>query len=262
MPCESSSTISGRVAASPAGGVAAGADLEARAGVMGSEYTAVSPVLCLLKARAAQSERVPRPTVVRMPDSAAEPRVVHVVCATVKPDAPAEAVSNALKLARAMYAAPGARRVLCGADAGLVVTATWLDGRAALEPFAASPPHMSFVMRGLAPCIQGMWSAGVETDAAPPDDAAALWVFGLRDAETLYEWQVRDLVQAIETLPGSAAAGPTFEERDRYRVGGVVALRAEEIEAFRAALEATRPSWGDLAALIVEGAVRLDQESV
>ncbi len=193
-----------------------------------------------------------------MPEPTTEPRVVHVVCATVKPDAPADAVAYALELAHAMAQAPGARLVLCGADSGLVVAATWLDGRAALEPFAASPPHMAFVMRGLAPCIKGMWSAGVETDAPPPGDAAALWVFAVRDSETLYEWQVRDLAQAIDALPGHAAAGPTFEERDRYRAGGVIALTPDEIEPFRAALDAARPTWGDIAGLITEGFVRLD----
>lgn len=191
-------------------------------------------------------------------DPVVEPRVVHVVCATVKPDAPAEAVAHALDLARAMAGAPGARRVLCGADAGLVVAATWLDGRAALEPFAASPPHMAFVMRGLAPCIRGMWSAGVETDAPPPEAAAALWVFGVRDSETLYEWQVRDLAEAVDALPGHAAAGPTFEERDRYRAGGVVALAEGEIEPFRVALDAARATWGDVATLITDGFVMLD----
>ena len=191
-------------------------------------------------------------------ESVIEPRVVHVVCAMVKPDAPAEAVDHALDLARAMTGAPGTRRVLCGADAGLVVAATWLDGRAALEPFAASPPHMAFVMRGLAPCIRGMWSAGVETDAPPPEAAAALWVFGVRDSETLYEWQVRDLAEAVDALPGYAAAGPTFEERDRYRAGGVVALAADEVEPFRVALDAARATWGDVAALITDGFVMLD----
>ena len=188
----------------------------------------------------------------------AAPRVVHVVCATVKPDAASEAVALALDLARGLSAAAGARWVLCGADSGLIVAATWLDGREALEPFAASPPHMAFVMRGLAPCIQGMWSAGVETDAPPPESAAALWVFAVRDSEALYEWQVRDLVHALATLPGHAAAGPTFEERDRYRGGGVFALAAAEIEPFRIALDSARAGWGDIAALLTEGFVRLD----
>lgn len=186
------------------------------------------------------------------------PRVVHVVCATVRPDASSEAVGHALALAREMDRAPGARRVLCGADAGLIVAVTWLDGRVALEPFAASPPHMAFVMRGLAPCIRGMWSAGVETDSPPPETVEALWVFAIRDSDTLYEWQVRDLVHAVDALPGHAAAGPTFEERDRYRAGGAVALAANEVEPFRAALAAARAGWGDIAELLTEGFVRLE----
>lgn len=193
-----------------------------------------------------------------MPEAPAEPRVVHIVCATVKPDAPADAIAHAVDLARGLRDASGARHVLCDADSDLIVAATWLDGREALEPFAASPPHMAFVMRGLAPCIQGMWSAGVETDAPPPDSAAALWVFAVRDSEALYEWQVRDLVHALDALPGHAAAGPTFEERDRYRGGGVVALTAAEIEPFRIALDSARAAWGDIAGLVTEGFVRLD----
>ena len=192
-----------------------------------------------------------------MPEPHAETRVVHVVCATVKPDAPAEAVAYALDLARALDGAPGARGVLCGADAGLVVAVTWLDGREALDPFAASPPHMAFVMRGLAPCIRGMWSAGVETDAPPPETVDALWVFAVRDSDSLYEWQIRDLVHAVDALPGHAAAGPTFEERDRYRAGGVVALAAAEVEPFRAALTAARAAWGDIVELLTEGFVML-----
>ena len=181
--------------------------------------------------------------------------IVHVVCATLRPDAADEAVTHALARAGALEGAPGARRSFAGRNAEQIVAVTWLDGRDALEPFAASPAHMAFVMRGLAPCIRGMWSAAVECDIDPPEAVASLWVFALQSAETLFEWQVRDLLEVVATLPGTAAAGPTVEERERYRAGGAVCLAAGDEHAFGAALAEARLAWGDIAAAIVEARV-------
>ena len=181
--------------------------------------------------------------------------IVHVVCATLRPDAPTEAVTHALALAGSLAAAPGARRSFAGRNAEQLVAVTWLDGRDALEPFAASPAHMAFVMRGLAPCIRGMWSAAVESDTEPPAVVASLWVFALQSAETLFEWQVRDLLDVVAAFPGSAAAGPTVEERERYRAGGAVCLDADDAPAFAAALAQARAAWGEIAPAIVEARV-------
>lgn len=178
--------------------------------------------------------------------------VVHVICATLRQDAPTGSVDTAVERALAMTAAPAVLRTVVAHTDGVILTATWVADRTALEVFAASPEHMAFVMRGLAPCISGMWSAAAETDAAPPAEVDALWVFAVRNAESVFEWQVRDLLHALKALPGDLAAGTTFEERDRYRAGGVVAVPPGGIEAFQTTLAAARPAWGDLGAQVVE----------
>jgi hypothetical protein len=173
--------------------------------------------------------------------------VVHVICAALRSDATPEVVEHAVELAHGLHGAAGARRVVVGRSEGALGTVAWLDGRDALEPFAASPEHMGFIMRGLAPCVSGMWSAAIESDAPPPGDADALWVFGLRDAEGLFEWQVRALVDSVGALPGDAAAGPTVEERERYRAGGAVLVARGEVDAFEQSLAEARRGWTDLA---------------
>lgn len=189
--------------------------------------------------------------------------VVHVICATLRPEAEATEVANALRLGHGLGAAVGVRRTIVGRSDRALAAATWLPDRDALEPFAASEEHMSFIMRGLAPCISSMWSAAVETDALPPSEPpAALWTFALADAPTLYEWQVRDALAAFEQLPGTAAAGITIEERERYRGGGVVCLTAGEIEAFREALERAQAGWGDITSSLAQELVSVEQGEV
>lgn len=179
------------------------------------------------------------------------PRILHLVAARLKPDANAEGRAHAIALAHALREAPGVLRVIVAASQQRVIVATWLPDRTALEPFAASPPHMHFIMRGLAPVIAGMWSASVETDAEPPETPAALWVFALGASE-VFEWQVRELLHGVEALPGHAATGPTVEERERYRAGGVVCLGFAEVGPFEAALATARPGWADIAEAIEE----------
>lgn len=181
--------------------------------------------------------------------------IVHIICATLREDAPAEAVAHALALAGELARAEGARHTVAGRSGERLVAVTWLAGRDALEPFAASPAHMSFVMRGLAPCIRGLWSAAVESDGAPPPAVGAVWVFALQAAESLYEWQVRDFLGAVAALPGVVTAGATVEERERYRAGGAVCIGPGAVPAFRAALEAARRGWGDIDGALVEALV-------
>lgn len=176
--------------------------------------------------------------------------IVHIVCATLRPDAAAGAVSAAVDRALDLRSAEGARRVLVGRSSDRLVTVTWLESRGALEAFAASPAHMSFIMRGLAPCIRGMWSASVESAAPPPVEVEALWVFAVRASDTLFEWQIRDLLASLNALPGTAAAGPTIEERERYRAGGAVCVAPGGVDAFAAALDAARERWGDVAGVL------------
>ncbi len=171
--------------------------------------------------------------------------LLHVVCAGVRPDVTAEQRAAAATLAEGLAGAPAVRGVIVAESQSHLLVATWLDARGSLEAFAASPQHMAFIMRGVALVTSGMWSAAVETDAHPPSAAEALLVFGLRTVEgaPLYEWQVRALLDELATLPGTCAAGPTFEERDRFRAAGAIAVPpagTAAFEAARAQLEGTR----------------------
>ncbi|MCC6238511.1 MAG: hypothetical protein IT299_13195 [Dehalococcoidia bacterium] len=170
--------------------------------------------------------------------------LLHVICAGVRPDATEAQRAATRALAEGLGAAPGVRGVLVAESATHLLVATWLGGRDSLEAFAASPPHMAFIMRGVAAVTSGMWSAAVETESDPPSEAARLLVFGLRSSEgaPLYEWQVRALLDELATLPGACAGGPTFEERDRFRAAGCIAIPAdaEGFEAALAGLESVR----------------------
>jgi hypothetical protein len=182
--------------------------------------------------------------------------VLHLVAARFKPDADASGRAHALELAHALRDADGVETVVVAASEQRIIVATWLTGREALEPFAASPGHMRFVMRGLAPVITGMWSASVETAAGPPPAPAALWVFAL-GATDVFEWQVRDLLRDVDGLPGHPATGPTVEERERYRAGGAVCLAFDEVGPFEAALRERRAGWSGLAEALEEASAPL-----
>lgn len=183
--------------------------------------------------------------------------VLHLVVASLRLDAPDEAVARAVDAARALHEAPGVEAVTVGRSGDQLVVATWLGGREALEQFASSRPHMAFVMQGLAPVIRGMWSAAIESDTTPPaaDGTAALWAFALPEAEGVYEWQVRDLLARIEALPGTAIVGPTVEERERYRAGGVVWVPGAVRPEFDARLATARDQWRDVVGTVAEALV-------
>lgn len=184
------------------------------------------------------------------------PELVHIVAATFRAEAPRDGVDLATARARALRGAPGVLQVLIGRSEERLVVATWLARREALEEFAASSAHMSFIMHGLAPVIRGMWSAAVETGTLPPSTGTdALWAFALPEREGVYEWQVRELLDEVEALPGTAATGPTVEERERFRAGGVVMLTAAGIGDFEARLDAIRSGWTDVVGAIEEAFV-------
>ena len=159
-------------------------------------------------------------------------------------------MTRAIELAGSLNDAAGVRAVAVGRSDDYLVAATRLADRAALEPFAASAPHMEFVMRGVAPVTVRMWSAAVETEA-PEDPAIAeagtLWGFALPARDGVYDWQVRQLLEDVEALPGSAVVGLTVEEREHFRAAGVVLLSPDQVAPFEDALAAARARWADIA---------------
>lgn len=160
--------------------------------------------------------------------------VVHVIAAQIRPGADETAVEAAAHAADALRDAPGVQAAVAGRSSERLIAAVWLPDAASLEPFAESELHMSFVMRGLAPAIAGMWSASITSDrAAPTAKPTAIWAFSVPEAEGVFEWQIRRALEAIEALPGDAWLGATIEERERVRAGGVVLLSSEQDDAFR-----------------------------
>lgn len=174
------------------------------------------------------------------------PGLLHIVTATLRADAPAAALADAEARARALASAPGVERVLLGRTAERLVVASWLSSREHLEAFAASPEHMAFVMRGLAPVIAGMWSAAVEADSTPSSPAEHMWAFAIPERPGVYEWQVREFLEALRAGSGRASAGDTVEERERFRAAGVVTLAESEAREFESQLPALRERRADL----------------
>jgi hypothetical protein len=175
--------------------------------------------------------------------------LVHVVCAALRTDLEGGAVEAARGFALELAEAPSALATVVGQSPTHLLVATWLESRDALEAFAASPAHMAFIMRGVARVTSGMWSAAAEIETAPPleADAGALFVFGLRgtaDGPQLYDWEVRALLDGFAALPGTTAAGPTFEERDRFRAAGAVVIPAALEQGFGEAFAAAEAGWG------------------
>jgi hypothetical protein len=165
--------------------------------------------------------------------------VVHVIAAHVRLDADTGALEDAARAAQGLSTAPGVEAAVVGRSPKHLIAAVWLPDAASLEPFAASEPHMTFVMRGLAPVIVGMWSASITSDRpAPAAQPAALWAFSISEAEGIFEWQVQRALDTIGGLPGEAWLGPTIEERERVRAGGVALLSSEEVDAFRSRADA------------------------
>jgi hypothetical protein len=159
------------------------------------------------------------------------PGAVHIVAARIRAEATADELRELARLAAGLGGAAGVEAAIVGRSDEQLVTATWLRSRAALEDFAATPEHMTFVMRGLARSARGVWSAAVATEAPPPGNPDYLWAFAIPASDEVYEWQVLEVLADIERLAVSPAAGPTIEERERYRAAGVVGVAAAALDA-------------------------------
>ena len=175
--------------------------------------------------------------------------LLHLVVATLRAALAEAARDDLAALARELRSAEGVQATLAACSEHELITATWLRSADDLEAFASSAPHLRFVLDGVARHTTGMWSAAASVAAAPPPDPAgvnALWAFGLPADRPAFEWQVRDLLTAIEALPGQSSAGPTTEERERFRAAGVVLVPLERRAEFDQALGQARSSWDEL----------------
>lgn len=175
--------------------------------------------------------------------------LLHLVVAGLRDELGEAERDELATLARALASAEGVQATLAACSRRELITATWLGSADDLEAFASSGPHLRFVLEGVARHSTGMWSAAASVDTGPPLDpgyGGAVWAFGLPTEPPAFEWQVRDLLAAINALPGQATAGPTTEERERFRAAGVALVPAEQLEPFDQALSEARSSWGEL----------------
>ena len=188
------------------------------------------------------------------------PTLLHLVVASLRDDLAETERDDLAALAHALVSAEGVQATFAACSQHELITATWLRSADDLEAFASSAPHLRFVLEGVARRGTGMWSAAANVAAGPPPDPAgvgALWAFGLPADPPAFEWQVRDLLTAIEALPGQSAAGPTTEERERFRAAGVVLLPNEQRAEFDRALSEARSSWGEVGESLREASAPL-----
>lgn len=181
--------------------------------------------------------------------------LLHLVVAALRPDATDADRDHATKLARDLAAIEGVQACVVGRSDAALTAAVWIDRRDRIEGFAAAPEHMRFVIEGVANATSGMWSASIALDAAAPpaaEGARALWAFALPTEPPAFEWEAQELLSAITTLAGADGgatavyAGPTVEEREQFRAGGVV-LAGDDADALSARVEAAQTGWGALA---------------
>ena len=181
--------------------------------------------------------------------------LLHLVVAALRPDAPDADRDRATSLAGDLAGIEGVQACVVGRNDTALTAAVWIDRRDRIEGFAAAPEHMRFVIEGVANATSGMWSASIALDAdsmPPMGDARALWAFALPAEPPAFEWQAQELLSAIAALAdGTGAlavfAGPTVEERERFRAGGVVLAADGDVEALSQRIEAARAEWGPLA---------------
>ena len=181
--------------------------------------------------------------------------LLHLVVAALRPDASDADLDRATSLAGDLAAIDGVQACVVGRSETALMATVWIDRRDRIEGFAAAPEHMRFVIEGVANATSGMWSASIALDAnstAPPGEARALWAFALPAEPPAFEWQVQELLSAIGDLADGAGAlavfaGPTVEEREQFRAGGVVLAADGDADALSGRIAEARAGWGPLA---------------
>tara|TARA_Y100000588_G_scaffold393835_1_gene511460 strand:- start:478 stop:1026 length:549 start_codon:yes stop_codon:yes gene_type:complete len=159
--------------------------------------------------------------------------VVHIITATLRSDSDQQELEHAWDAASTLADSQEVTACHVGRSPNHLVTAVWLSNQGSLEIFAASEPHMKFVMERLAHIIEGMWSVSISVEREPPHSTPdALWAFAIPEIDGVFEWQIERQIDAVNNLPGESWAGRTIEEREQYRAGGVILLSGSEIDDF------------------------------
>ncbi|MGE0134225.1 MAG: hypothetical protein AB7L91_01645 [Dehalococcoidia bacterium] len=182
--------------------------------------------------------------------------LLHLVVATFRSHVDPPMRTSSIEQGRDLITAPGVEAQVLGWSERQLVVGTVLGSTIDLDAFVASPEHMRFVMRGLAPVISGMWSTAIETASTPAvEDGAAVWVFALSDQEGIYEWQVRQFLDEAAQL-GTAAVGVTVEERERFRAGGLISFGGMDLSDIERLVAAARQRWAEAGGDMEDAIVR------
>jgi hypothetical protein len=140
-----------------------------------------------------------------------------------------------IELANKLRSAEGSRTTLIGRSSNEIISATWLNSPEDLEVFAAVPAHLRFILEGIGRTSIEMWGSSLHVPASEPiteDTVRDIWAFALPSNPSAFEWEVRELLTKIDTLPGKVAAGQTSEERASIRAGGIVCIPKNDCSNF------------------------------
>ncbi len=173
--------------------------------------------------------------------------LLHIINAKLKKSITENAKFAALEKATNMSNISVVNATVSGFSEQSIGVGVWLNNTDDLETFAASEEHLVFIMQGLAPIIDSLWSAAIDcSDLLPRENNDFLfWLYAFPDHEGVFEWEIQKMLNDISLLPGESWDGITIEERDRFRAGGIVIINKSEYEIFSKKLEDCKSAWKD-----------------
>ena len=180
--------------------------------------------------------------------------LLHIINAKIKKSTFENEIFAALEKATAMSNISVVNAITSGLSDGSIGVGIWLDNTDDLETFAASEEHLVFIMQGLAPIIESLWSAAIDCNDSLPnrDKDFVFWLYAFPDHEGVFEWEIQKILNDIANLPGQSWTGTTIEERDHFRAGGIVLINKNEYENFAKKLKNSKSDWGALANSLTE----------
>ena len=180
--------------------------------------------------------------------------LLHIINAKLKNSSSENEVLAALEKATAMNNISVVNAIASGTSNRSIGIGVWLDNTDDLETFAASEEHLVFIMQGLAPIIESLWSAAIDCNDSLPnkENDFIFWLYAFLDHEGVFEWEIQKMLNDIAHLPGRSWEGVTIEEGDRFRAGGIVLINKDEYEIFSKKLKNAKSDWGNLVNSLTE----------